>query len=135
MLKAIMPTPDEEWLPEHKKPGGGGVHFDGYGASWPANVQVGCTLYLHDVRLRGGCFCLWPRQHHRLHEHFRANPSQIDGSFQLTPDFKELGWRALYETTEEPAVREFQFVGKAGSALFWHGAFTGIVSSFAKRKK
>ena len=53
----------------------------------------------------------------------------------MTPEFKELGWRALYETTAEPAVREFQFVGEAGSALFWHGAFTGMVSSFAKRKK
>lgn len=121
MTKAIFPTqfPLPNGAAEWQRPTG--QHIDGYAGAWNNNPQVGATLYLSAVPEQGGCFSIWPQQHRHIHEYFHQRPHEIDGSFMQTEAYAELGWRALYEDTAEPEAPEYQFVGEAGSVLFWHG--------------
>lgn len=85
--------------------------------------------YLDPVEEQGGCFTVVPGQHKSVWRYFCENPAQIDGSFQRTVTYQERGWRALYESEGGADADEngggdrpsFQFVGDAGSVLFWHG--------------
>jgi len=121
MTKAIfparfpLPIGAERW----QRPNG--FHIDGYNGQWSSNPEIGATLYLEPVKERGGCFCVKPQQHIPTHQYFVQHPTHIDGSWQLTGAHKERGYRCLYEDTPEPQAPELQFVGDAGSVMFWHG--------------
>ncbi len=121
MTKAIFPArfPLPNGAQEWQRPTG--FHIDGYAGQWSSNPEIGATLYLEPVKERGGCFCVKPQQHIPTHQYFVRRPDHIDGRWQRTNAHKERGYRCLYEDTPEPQAPELQFVGGAGSVMFWHG--------------
>ena len=113
MTKAIFPTP-------FPLPDGGATHWvrpeghvDGYTNQWDFNPGVGVTLYLDPVAERGGAFSVWPAQHKRVREFLEAHPEEIDG--------RQRSWQMFCEAEPEwQGASELQFVGEAGSCMFWH---------------
>ena len=43
--------------------------------------------YGTQVEAMGGGMMFWPRSHIDAHRYLQSHPSEIDGSFQLSPDF------------------------------------------------
>ena len=95
---------------------------DGYNRAWvgSGHHRLGATIYLEDVAEKGGCFTYWKGGHQRVHRYFQRHPSEVDGRFMASREFRERGWNVVHDEDDEagPTVGT-QHVAKAGDCLLW----------------
>ncbi len=101
-----------------------GNHMDGHGlgSGIVNNWTVGITLYLNDVKPRGGGTCVWPGTHKHMADYFKThsrvslsksfyNLPIYEGEPRPTKPLEILGW-------DEEDYEEI--TGPAGTAMIWH---------------
>ena len=105
----VYPTDNNAWSLQNP-------HLDGYGKPIQTSegFTIGVTVYLNDVKPKGGSFHLWPGSHKKIADHFRTHSllsfNQHHTKVKPGPLANTLGLGDPVELT-----------GPAGTACLWHG--------------
>jgi len=105
----VYPTGSREWSIQNP-------HLDGYGKPIQTSegFTIGVTVYLNDVKPKGGSFLLWPGSHQKVADHFRSHSLLSFNKGHLKEKPKPLA--ELFELGDP-----VELTGPAGTACLWHG--------------